>query len=280
MAPRLSVFFYSPGDDHWQGLLEVGRGIAHASEVLGLGGHWNAGNVSPSGRLVYFNAHRLPPGSTLKEDTILYNAEQVPTAAVGERWQVYLDLLRRHVVWDYCDTNIARLRALGVERVVKCPVGYWPGLETVPPCANEDVDVLFVGSMNDRREAVLQACRRRGLKVSALFDCYGTTRDEWMARAKIILNVHYYAEPIFEIFRVSHALANRKCVVSEGGGVDGELEAFAKRSVYLADPDGLADACRHLVDHGIERKACAESGYAMVKQLDQVAFVRAALEQS
>ena len=39
----------------------------------------------------------------------------------------------------------------------------------------------------------------------------------WIARSKIVLNLHQYDAQVFEIVRVSYLLANRRAVVSERG---------------------------------------------------------------
>ena len=81
----------------------------------------------------------------------------------------------------------------------------------------EDIDVLFVGSVNERRLIVLKQLAAQGINVDARFNLYGAERDAFVARARIILNVHFYDARLFEIVRVSYLLANRKCVVSETG---------------------------------------------------------------
>ena len=97
----------------------------------------------------------------------------------------------------------------------------------------QDIDVLFCGSMNERRMQIIQA-----LKDSTLFDKplviaqfvgYGAYRDKYIARSKIVLNMHYYTPGIFEIARVSYLLANKKCVVSEEGLGDGAFRGNATR---------------------------------------------------
>ena len=82
------------------------------------------------------------------------------------------------------------------------PIGYAPQLTRIAPAA-EDVDVLFVGSLNDRRRTVLDALEAKGAKVERVFGVYGPERDGWLARAKICLNLHFYEARVFEVVRVS-----------------------------------------------------------------------------
>ena len=77
--------------------------------------------------------------------------------------------------------------------------------------------MLFYGSLNSRRQAVLENLRLAGLKVVHLFGVYGEERDAAIANAKVVLNLHYYEDSIHELVRTSYLLANKKAVVSEAG---------------------------------------------------------------
>ena len=60
------------------------------------------------------------------------------------------------------------------------------------------------------------------------FNAYGGKRDALIARAKVVLNIHYYAAQVFEIVRVSYLLANSKAVVTEIGP-DTDLDETERR---------------------------------------------------
>jgi len=274
-----------PEDCHWRGLEDVARGIAASLE------HFTEREVlmitpdklgdATGSRCVIFNAHRLAPG-VLPDDAIIYNAEQVRSdwekSDVG---RVYLERLRQHVVWDYSATNIERLRGLGAKRVVHCRVGYGPGTRVIiPRPCEEDVDVLFVGSTNERRAIVLFDLAAKKLKVETLFGVYGAERDAWISRAKVVLNIHFYAQPIFEVFRCSHLFVNSKCVVTEGGGVDPELENLARNACAYVAYDKLVDECKRLVDDEKARIEQADRGRRVFCDISQIDEVARALEES
>lgn len=268
------------GNDHWQGLLEVAKGVVYSLETLGheVAFATNNPGMAPGSRLIVFNAHLLPPDWKLPDDAILFNAEQVRLDVQWKNWH-YTQLLRKHRVWDYSETNIECLRELGVEHVVHCRVGYWPGLARFAP-TEETVDVLFIGPVNDRRLKVIQELDRRKLLVKILFGVYGDERDRWIARPKVIVNIHFYPEPIFEIFRVSHLLANRKCVVTEDGGRDKELETLAMATTAYVFYENIADECARLVKDADRRREIATRGHDIFSKLDSVEFVRDALGKS
>ncbi len=197
----------------------------------------------------------------IPDDTIIFNLEQH-----GSPWMTagYLNLLRTHRVWDYSATNIEQLRALGVERIEHVPLGYHQCLTRIEP-AREDVDVLFYGSMNTRRNAVLNQLTERGLKAVNVFGWYGRDRDALIASSKIVLNMHFYPSSVFESVRVSYLLANKRCVVSERGN-DDDFEG----GVAFADYIGLAERCHQLVRDDAERARIAAAGFEIMRARPQV----------
>ncbi len=271
---RFSVGTIAPPDSpHWRTFDEFKAGLKYA---LGALGH----EVADDGRPILFNSHTLGAEAALSPEAILFNAEQVPAGALTEGWQRYLVRLSSHVVWDYSAVNLARLKALGCPRVVHCRVGYYPGLALPAATGREPVDVLFVGSLNERREVMLRRLHDRGLYVKHLFGVYGVMRDQYVQHAKIILNLHYYPSPIWEVFRCQPLLASGKCVVSEDGGVDDELESLMRATCAYASYDQLAHLCQRLVREPERRRALGERAQTVFLQRDQVNYVRAALAET
>jgi hypothetical protein len=234
------------------------------------------------GRLILFGANNLRDDlehPAIPADAIVYNSEQLaalkdPTFFL-QGWIGFKD----HVLWEYSEANMVALKTLDL-RGVLCPVGYVPEMEVVPQATDEDIDVLFYGSVAGPRREVLDALDASGLHVVRLFGVYGAERDAYVARSKVVLNLHYYPRGVFEIFRVSHLLANRKCVLTESGGCDAGLEAFAERSCAYVPRARIVDECRRLVADATARRAQAERGYEEFKKVDLVENVRRAVEQS
>jgi hypothetical protein len=283
-----------PGYPHARALVEHAHSITSALRKLGHAVHFEpggSGDIRNSkaghaglGRLIVFGAH-LVPDVPLPADAIVYNAEQ---ARVVTTVPHYIATLKRQAVWDYSNHNVSSLRALGVERITRCRVGYVADAPMLPKLT-EDVDVLFVGSVNDRRKSVIDKLSTMTLAdgspliVKSLFGVYGAERDHWYARAKVVLNVHYYEPGIFEIFRCAHLFANSKCVVTEAGNLDVELEFLAARATAYVPYEQLAATCRSLVngpESAERRRAIALAGHNAFVEIDQVEEVRGALEAS
>lgn len=273
---RYSIWIVSPPNYlHSHAFDEVAIGLHAAFRALGL----DAEVVHDSTRLgdvtIVLGCNLLkgvappPPDKRL----ILFNLEQITP---NSPWltQDYLALLGRYPVWDYSQGNIAELARMGV-RAAHCGIGYAPELTRIAP-APEDIDVLFVGSVNERRLIVLKQLAERGVNVDARFNLYGAERDAFVARAKIILNVHFYDARLFEIVRVSYLLANRKCVVSETGA-DTAFEQQFGSGIAFAPYPALAETCMRLLQDPAARGAVADAGFNRFKAMPQTEYLQRAL---
>jgi hypothetical protein len=209
------------------------------------------------------------------KNPIFYNLEQLGDDLPWMTMPEFVDLFRRYPTWDYSQANIEYLAVLGLPRPTYVPIGYVPELTRIPP-APEDIDVLFYGALNARRYAVLKNLHDRGLRVKWLPGTYGASRDAWIARSKIVLNLHYFEAKIFAIVRVSYLLANRRAVVSERGA-DPALERDLEAGIAFADYDGLVDRCVELLGDERARRELAERGYQAFSARSQAAILHRAL---
>ncbi len=282
---RYSVLICARGrNPHAACFEEVAVGIKDA--LRRLGHEIFAGEVGDPGldygRMIMFGVNNGEWLSSVPKNAIIFNSEQLSAVDDPERYMQNHPVYRNnnHVVWDYSATNIATLRQLGILRAVHCPIGYIDTMTTITPAAEEDVDVLFYGSTNPHRLKILDGLDAAGLKVKRLFGVYGKERDAWIARSKVVLNLHHYRRGVFEIFRVSHLVANHKCVVSEDGGVDPDLNEEARRLTWSVAYDGVVDACVKLVSNSELRAIVADRAFRNFAKTDFVLNVGRALEQS
>ncbi|MEB3049479.1 hypothetical protein KV112_06950 [Mycolicibacter sp. MYC123] len=227
-------------------------------------------------RTIVFGAnHLLHYGLELPKDPIFYNLEQLGDDSPWMATSEFVDLFRRYPNWDYSQANIEYLAARGLPRPTHVPIGYVPELTRITP-ATEDIDVLLYGMLSVRRYGVLRDLHDLGFRVKWLSGALGASRDAWIARSKIVLNVHYWDAKIFEIARVSYLLANRRAVVSEDG-TDPALEHGLESGVAFADYDGLVDRCVELLADEPARRELAERGYQAFSARSQVDIVDRAL---
>jgi hypothetical protein len=262
---RFAVVVASPpGYTHGAAFAEVADSLREGLRALGC----DVATAAEPGRwVVLLGVHLLdgdPPAGA-----ILYNLEQVGAGAfVTDR---YLDRLRRHRVWDYSTANVRALAARGISAAL-VPVGHSPCLERILGAEEEDIDVLFYGSVNARRHAILADLVRRGVRVTCAFNCYGEERDALIARSKLVLNVHFYEPGVFEIVRVSYLLANGRAVVSEG-----PAEPGFEGAVAFAPRGALADRCVELLGDPAERARLGERGREVMRARPVAEYLRAVL---
>lgn len=158
-------------------------------------------------RTVVFNAHNYP--SFVPKNSIIFNLENVPEQANPALWA-------EHEIWDASLRNISHYPS-GL-KVTHVPMGYEPSMRRFEkrPLQDCDIDVVFCGFINDRRMAILNDLRNRGLRVAIpSYNCWGKERDDVIARSKIALDMRYYEDGIFPTLRSLHLIANRVPVVAE-----------------------------------------------------------------
>lgn len=194
-----------PGYPHSEAFREIAEGIQ--------GGFQDCGrellfSKVPMEQGLVFGGNIIPVG--IPSSCTIFNLENL-----GTRWATpaYLTCLRKHTTWDYSEDNIEYLKQAGIEAKY-CGIGYHECLTRIEP-QEEDIDVLFYGSIFGRRIPILKSIEATGLNCKWLFNCYGKERDHYIARAKTVLNLHAYDGAPFELARCSYLYANAKCVVSE-----------------------------------------------------------------
>ena len=254
---------------HSDAFAEVAEALQWALDELGLRGTSGDADV----REIVLGWNLLKPDETLPTDAIVYNLEQV---SPDSPWfpNGAFERLARHEVWDYSLGNLRALADAGVS-ARHVPVGYAPSWSRIERAA-EDIDVLFYGGMNERRWNITEALEKKGATVGVLSDCYGATRDAFIARSRIVLNMHYYEARNFETVRVAYLLANRRFVVSETGS-DAALEEPFREGIAFAPYDRLVDTCLHYLHRRAERRAIAQRGYEIIASRPMTESLRVAL---
>ena len=216
---------------------------------------------------VILGAHLVP--SLVPSEAIIYNTEHPSSGWMGPS---YRKVLSHHEVWDYHRQGVVvETSTLGGGPRLKVgkyvPVGFMPEQCRILKPATQDIDVLFYGSRNKRRDNILAGLLSAGLKVKILTGVYGEERDNYIARSKVVLNVHYYEPGIFEVVRVSYLWANAKCVVSEE----------SPDSDFGVPYDDLVEACLLRVRYPAWRTLEEEAGYDLFSAVSEVDILRTAL---
>lgn len=258
------------GYAHSGAFLELAELIVHGIRGLGLDAELKWNTVERGARNILIGIHlwgseQIPH---LPSDTILVNTEQL--SDVFAHWNA--NLMQwfglGFPVWDYSDVNINYLRSAGVTQVKKLEIGYASALRRIQHQATPDVDVLFYGALNPRRIAILERLDARGLAVKSLFGMYGSERDAWIGRSKVVLNLHQFDSKIFEVVRVFYLLTNSVAVAAEVNP-DTSIEAFYKDAVAHAPYDGVVDLVCALAGNAKRRKKLQERGFQTLSKHPQ-----------
>jgi SAM-dependent methyltransferase len=247
------------------------RSLGHAANIQENHGADDATNI-------YLGAHLLAPedAERVPAGSIIYNLEQLGGASLPP---AYYQLAAQREVWDYSLQNIDRWKAMKCKHSpLHVPVGYVPDLTRIDVAQVQDIDILFYGSLNERRRRVLLALKNAGVKIRSLLGVYGEERDRLSARSKVILNINFYEAKIFEIVRVSYLLANSKAVVTECS-IDPGMETGLSGAVKNASYDFLVEACVELLSDDEKRRQLEIRGFQWFSRQKEPDILSRALTQ-
>jgi SAM-dependent methyltransferase len=166
---------------------------------------------------IVFGAHLgFPCEWTERHACVFFNLEQLGDGGAALD-AAYLELLRGSAVVDYDAANVEAYAHAAAD-VPVVPLLHAPYLDAPDtlPLEQRPIDLLFVGTMNPRRQALVERIEAAGCSV-ATFDhpVYGPERDAFVRQAKAVLNCAYYESSRFEQVRVAHALSLGTPVISQ-----------------------------------------------------------------
>lgn len=275
-APRLfervRLVTIRPNDyPHSAAFDELSAGLAAAFAELGSQVDTTINQpLTGEGINIVFGAHLIAPNVSLPSNSIIFNVEQIGTGVMAQAAH-YVELLKRHPVLDYSARNAALLKErTGNEHIHVCKIGYTSAMTRIAAAAKQDVDILFYGVINDRRRKILDELAANGLVVRVLTGVYGAERDGWIARSKIVLNVHHYDDRIHELVRSSHLLANRKVVVSECDE-DTEIDDDIRSAIVGVPYDRLVATCKELARDETRRSTVEQNAFEIFSRRNQAA---------
>ncbi len=266
------------GNPHTASFSDLVSSFESALRALGITVRTRKNEVGVEGVNLLIGAHliaspesadRIPP------NTVIVNLEQLRGFNIGAR-PVYANLMRRLAVWDYSPRNIAQIKSLmRTPYVSRFKIGYTPEMTRCQP-QTPTTDVLFYGSLNDRRAAILKGLHEAGLNVKHLFSVYGAERDAAIADAKIVLNMHFYEDSLHEIGRTSYLLANSKAIVSECGP-DTEIEDDIREAMIAVPYKDIVASCVALIRDEPRRLALEKKAFEIFSKRSQAEMLHDAI---
>lgn len=266
------------GNPHTASFSDLVSSFESALRALGITVRTRKNEVGVEGVNLLIGAHLIAsPESAdrIPANTVIVNLEQLRGFNIGAR-PVYANLMRRLAVWDYSPRNIAQIKSLmRTPYVSRFKIGYTPEMTRCQP-QTPTTDVLFYGSLNDRRAAILKGLHEAGLNVKHLFSVYGAERDAAIADAKIVLNMHFYEDSLHEIGRTSYLLANSKAIVSECGP-DTEIEDDIREAMIAVPYKDIVASCVALIRDEPRRLALEKKAFEIFSKRSQAEMLHDAI---
>ena len=263
------------GYQHSFCLLELAELIVFALRKLGHDTTFLINEFDPTRRNIIVGCHLADPGwlSRIPESSIVINTEQIYGQSPFDWNDNIFHWVKNFETWDYSNRNISAFDELGIRNVKLLRIGHQAELTRIAHATTPDIDVLFYGSVNNRRAQIFDEIRTRGLNLVNLFGVYGSERDRHIARSKVVINLHYHPTEIFEVVRVHYLLSNAVAVVSEINPSTSMCDFYAD-AVAGAPYDSLADECERLVKDDSARAAQSQHGYDVITRYPQTEFLK------
>ena len=260
---------------HYLALQELAELIHFSVLELGLKSQitFNYCDNNPSTKNIVLGAHLLNDNliEDIPENTIIFNTEQIES--ITEIWKKkILNLARKNIIfWDYSQYNLDYLSKTINIKGKLFQIGYQKELNRINHNIDKNIDVLFYGSINARREYIINKLKDRKINVKTLFGVYGKERDDLIAKSKLILNMHMYDSKIFEIVRVFYLLSNSIPVLTEVGSdtkFNNDFLDLICKSTY----ENIEKNIIYLLENDKKRIELGENGLNAIKKFPQIKF--------
>ena len=260
---------------HYLALQELAELIHFSVLELGLKSQitFNYCDNNPSTKNIVLGAHLLNDNliEDIPENTIIFNTEQIES--ITENWKKkILNLARKNIIfWDYSQYNLDYLSKTINIKGKLFQIGYQKELNRINHNIDKNIDVLFYGSINARREHIINKLKDRKINVKTLFGVYGKERDDLIAKSKLILNMHMYDSKIFEIVRVFYLLSNSIPVITEVGSdtkFNNDFLDLICKSTY----ENIEKNIIYLLENDKKRIELGENGLNAIKKFPQIKF--------
>lgn len=190
----------------------------------------------------------------------LYIAFQMEQS-VSSRWfdDKYLRTLENSfAIFDYSATNMQFLQDKGLShrQLYFMPIDYMPS-NTSSSTVEKEYDVIFYGDVqNERRQSYLKKISSK-FNTKVINNLFGEGLRRELAKAKVVINVHYYEGALLETTRIYECLSHDCLVVSESSSDIEQHPDIAKYVdfVPVGDIEAMLDRLEHWISDDKARTA-------------------------
>ena len=282
LKEKFNVCLVQPsGYIHSGAFTELAELIAFSFEELGYASSISINQTYIDSRNIIIGAHLLDIShiksiKSQSPSTVILNTEQF--SSIKSEWQgTIFEWISNFETWDYSPENINILRSKGINNIKLLSIGYHSKLNRIKKSQNQDIDILFYGSGNDRRLRVINELKSCGHNVAAIFGLYGQERDDLISRSKLVLNLHFYDAKIFEIVRVFYLMTNSKAVVGEVGP-DTSINPKYLDGFYASTYENLVASCNKLLIDNKMREELERKASQVIQNYPQSELMKLVLE--
>jgi len=239
---------------HGLALLEAMEYCAHQIRSCGHEAILTKNRLIQDGINIIFGAHIDPiKHQDLPKNIVIFNTEQLPENSAWVN-DAYRKILENNFVWDYSSTNYSLITHQN-----KALVGFYydQELRRIPVAQEKKWDLLFYGSINERRKKTLDELTSKGLKIKQLFGVYGHERDILIGQSRAVLNLHFYDSQILEQIRIFYPLINQIPVISENFPIASAPDVYQLCVFVPTDSDFNDYVVKLLADESLFQKLSA-----------------------
>jgi len=244
---------------------EIAESLLYSFQDLGIDCSFKVNTIEKDRINILIGYHDIKDQHILQGiQYIVYQLESLKSEnTLAQRNSPYiLDILKNaNDVWDYSEENRKWLLDKGVNSRLLIP-GYHSRLERIDKDSLKDIDILFYGKPNKRRrhfiEKINDKCEQNVFIPEKSF--FGEKRDELISKSKIILNLHYYEDSVFEMVRVSYLINNKKLVITE------DSEDIIDLNLVTIDENNMGDTLKYFLENENKLEEKIEETYLKFKQ--------------
>lgn len=215
--PKVHICIIQPlGYVHSLGFLDQARFVRHQFRRMGAEVTLAKNRLHHNAVNFIFGAHLgFNPDLRARYTCMFVNLEQLGSGG-AEVSAAYLELLGSSAVIDYDAANVGSY-TIHTDDVPLISFAHAPYLSpNVLPIEERPIDILFFGSLNERRAKIIAEVEAGGLNVTRLSSpLYGPERDDLIRQAKAVFNCHFYESARFEQARAFQCLSLGTPVISE-----------------------------------------------------------------
>jgi hypothetical protein len=223
---------------HSLALLEAAEYVLYKVKKKGIEAELVANRINETGINIIFGAHIDPSNLKIPKNSIIFNTEQLTENSAWTNNE-YKKILDQHYIWDY---SIKNLNCITHANKSLINFYYLSELSRINLENEKKFDLLFYGSINERRRRILEDLEKMGLNIKVIFGVYAKARDQYFSECKAILNLHFYESQIFQQIRTFYPLINNLPVISENFPLDSAAPIY-KEVIFTPNDQ---DLCRYV----------------------------------